>query len=232
MTRMMHRSLVAILAVATSVLAQSRTDNDGNPLPDGALARFGSYRFRISSSESINTWAVSPDGKTLAVADCSGITLWDTDSGRPGVRVASPWFEIESVSFSPDGKNLVHVDRWGVTLRDAASGRKRGAWDVREAAPGGPFLPDASRFVVTGKNTAHAHLFDCKEPAYVRVCDADEPVVVASPSGRYFLGESDSVLHLVDGQTGRVRCRFTMAPEFQTIRGVAHPSNQICALSP
>src|SRR5438552_3669210 len=58
-----------------------RTDLYGDPLPQGAIARMGTLRFR--NDRPITCVAFAPDGKTLVTA--SGIRtvrLWETASGK------------------------------------------------------------------------------------------------------------------------------------------------------
>ena len=77
----MTRALVAVLLLAPPVVAQPRLDAHGDPLPDGALVRFGTVRYRIGT---VGPYALSPDGTTLAVENtreldqaCSTATLLD-----------------------------------------------------------------------------------------------------------------------------------------------------------
>jgi WD40 repeat protein len=228
--------LIVLAAFSAAPLVPPRTDADGFPLPDRALARFGSLRYRTGWSDPIHVipkWALSPDDKTLAIAIGCDVTLWDIASGRVALRLKPADWAVGSIAFSPDGKHLVRLDRMRVALFDSATGRVRGTWDLKERVEAVSFVPGTSRFVVTGLNKTYAYLFDAEKSAYLHDCDAEETVVTASPSGRYFLGETRAGLHLVDAQTGRRRCSFPAAAfEIDTFRAAAYPNEQLCALSP
>ena len=84
--------------------ARPRTDQYGDPLPEGALVRFGSVRDRAACADCV----LSPDGKTLAT---SGGTLFELSTGRP-VRYLEPTDDsvgVSDVCFSPDGELLAGV---------------------------------------------------------------------------------------------------------------------------
>src|SRR5947208_189200 len=76
---------------ATEGTPSPRTDRNGDPLPEGAVARLGTPRLVNPSAEIL---AFLPDGKTLAVAT-GGTTggtlrLWDVGSGRERRRFTTP----------------------------------------------------------------------------------------------------------------------------------------------
>src|SRR5262245_25953292 len=75
--------------LAVVVLAVPLADRHGDPLPQGAVTRFGTVRFRVGSKDVRHSLALSPDGKYLAVEDRDGIRLWDTDTGRVAKHL--PW---------------------------------------------------------------------------------------------------------------------------------------------
>jgi WD40 repeat protein len=100
------------------------TDLYGDPLPAGAVARLGTSRLRAV------TFALSPDGKTLAwIAGDPSLTfsrgevhLWDVATGRELHRWSHPG--ALSASFSPDGKVLATGGGSHLRLWDLATGRE------------------------------------------------------------------------------------------------------------
>ncbi|SRR5579883_1535360 len=112
--------------------SQRRTDNYGDPLPPGALARIGTVRLREGNV--IFKLAYSPDGKMLATGtgelrkNC--IRLWDTATGKQ-LRVLQPELnQIKSLAFSHNGKLLASLSELrgpasgGVHVWDTASGKE------------------------------------------------------------------------------------------------------------
>src|SRR5262249_51295195 len=106
-----------------------RTDAFGEPLPAGAVARFGTFRLRNRID-----WVVfSPDGKTLAADGTSGIRLWDAATGKPLPQFRDHPDPLRHVAFSPDGKT---VASWGkdrtIRLWDLVTGKALGQLGGRQ----------------------------------------------------------------------------------------------------
>src|SRR5438132_401423 len=131
--------LLCLLFLLPQLGAQPRTDANGDPLPEGALARLGTGRFRHVAA----AVAFAPDGKTLATAGrfhaCSpdgkflaagsedaAVRLWEVATGKEVRQFHGPKTVPFSVAFSPNGKVLV-----------ATGGENRSIWlwDVDTGKP-------------------------------------------------------------------------------------------------
>jgi RNA polymerase sigma factor (sigma-70 family) len=101
------------------------TDLHGDPLPAGAVARFGTLRLYLRHG--IYGLASSPDGKLLAsTGDSEGVILWEATSGKEVRRLSGSYRGYRSVRFTRGGKDVVAVyggilERW-----DAATGKHLG----------------------------------------------------------------------------------------------------------
>ena len=111
----------------------SRLDLYGDPLPEHALARIGTLRFRSPGHQNITRMGVAfrPDGKTLLSSYWAHGTLhlWDIATGKETRRIPgiAPHFEGDGesgVAISPDGKQIVTYGRVNV-------GPKKGPRDER-----------------------------------------------------------------------------------------------------
>jgi RNA polymerase sigma factor (sigma-70 family) len=145
--------------------AAAATDAFGDPLPPGAVARFGSVRFRNGM------WTFhalpSPDGSRLATIGAGGpehdefLTVWDPD-GRPVRTVPLAGALVEFVRWMPDGRGfaLLKLDTaayavWEFTDEKAAppavidrNNNRRysvGSFAVATVSPDGKLAAGASR---------------------------------------------------------------------------------------
>src|SRR5215470_4360926 len=75
----------AAVPPATTAPPAARADLLGDPLPDGALARVGTLRFRHCAT--IVSVAYAPDGKCDATGGRDGFRVWDAATGRQRLRI-------------------------------------------------------------------------------------------------------------------------------------------------
>jgi RNA polymerase sigma factor (sigma-70 family) len=98
-----------------------RVDVQGDALPEGALARLGTVRWRARGE--ISALALSPDGKTAAAAGEGRLRLIDVATGKPLSTLSDLGMGASMVAFSPDGTRLAVCD---------ASGAKIKVWRARD----------------------------------------------------------------------------------------------------
>src|ERR1700722_15354156 len=114
--------LSAARPAAPPLVERSRVDAVGDKLPDDALARFGTARFRAAGSYVGNI--LSPDGKLLAVPSDGAIRLIDTATGNEARRIigARGRFHYGTIEFSLDSKFLALSDGNGIVVCDVFKG--------------------------------------------------------------------------------------------------------------
>ena len=79
-------------------------DRYGDPLPDGALARLGTTRFR--QGYMVYCEAFSPDGKSIVASSAGqGVHIWDAITGKDRLQLL-PCGHVYAVAYTPDG-NLI-----------------------------------------------------------------------------------------------------------------------------
>jgi RNA polymerase sigma factor (sigma-70 family) len=121
-------------AAARQPEKRARTDRHGDPLPDGAVARLGTVRWRAVGE--VEALVLSADGKTVATDSTHGICLFDAD-GRLTRRLHPTGTVYPRLAFSPGGKRLAcryaphqgpNAGRQMVQIWDLPAGRKTGEY--------------------------------------------------------------------------------------------------------
>ncbi|MCE9534767.1 MAG: PQQ-like beta-propeller repeat protein [Planctomycetes bacterium] len=94
-----------LLAITSSLTAAepARLDRFGDPLPNGAIHRLGTTRFRPASPH--GQFALSPNGKVFATGESRDVSLWDAETGKPLWSSRLPGeMKCDRLMFSPDGQ--------------------------------------------------------------------------------------------------------------------------------
>src|SRR5438128_433298 len=102
----MSRHLSAFILLLTPAMTfgadRTRLDRNGDPLPDGAVVRYGSVRLRHPGG--VKDLAFSRDGRTLASLGgqpATSVILWDVGTGKAKARLDRDG--LNSLAFGPDG---------------------------------------------------------------------------------------------------------------------------------
>jgi WD40 repeat protein len=105
---------------------QPRLDLYGDPLPDGAVARLGTTRFRHEPRND-NAWlvtAISRDGKILASHDTyESLRLWSLEDGKL-LREIRTNARTGVIAFTPDGKRILTCTSKTTDFYEVVTGRK------------------------------------------------------------------------------------------------------------
>lgn len=116
------------------------------------LRRFAPDARKMTGTAAIHAVDVSPDGKLLACAGGSPLTVFQLPSGRKkseGDRLSTTY---SSLFFSPDGRTILAVERGGRTdLWDVESGKVRAHLETRDDKPRyAAYSADGRKIVVCG----------------------------------------------------------------------------------
>jgi WD40 repeat protein len=225
---------VGILVIGSGLLAQNRgqeqkpekrirTDLYGDPLPQGAVARLGTLRFRAPAE--ITALAYAANGKTIAISTNTGLFLFDAISGKKlrhlaGFEFIAGWGNL--LVFSPDGKRLAASG----AIASAKEAKGMGSpiketvfiWDL--PAEGKPKQYDADQLRWLGWSTAGEPLAVCVEKGGLRLHELAvgkskffpcrdllrSGLCDHAPAGRTLAVVEQYIVHVWDTANGRERC--------------------------
>jgi WD40 repeat protein len=116
---MNSRAVLALLLLVVPTFVSS-----ADPLPEGAVARFGSAHLLHGL---VNHVEFAPDGKSLATSGDDGARLWEVATGQEILLAHLPRSGEVVLTFTPDGSHVV-ADRKECRVIDPATGKVRCFW--------------------------------------------------------------------------------------------------------
>lgn len=216
------------LLICSAAVAAPVPKAEAEKLPDGALVRLGSARYRGFNTDGVT---FSNDGKTLyATDDKNTVFRWDAESGRPLKPIT---FEVKDTVCSrvrgdrafvvehPTPNQGAHDSI--VHVFDLPSGKSRGKFDPKEYIRftqtwPGPHRVDVStdgkRLAVLSHSTQSVKVFDVSgdEPTEILSTKSGngDKVLLAPDGGRVF-STGGSVTSVIDPKTGETYCTIATA---------------------
>ena len=203
------------MGIADESPRQERTDQYGDQLPPGAVARLGTPRLRHLGN--VTKVAIAPDNKILASAgEDDLIRFWDLTTGRPIRLLAGHAGPVHAIAFSPDGKVMASASRdRTVRLWDVATGKEMSRPIPALAnfvafAPGSRLLAFDEPRQMDG-SAARYRLWDCAQGKEVRSWEAPNSTRAAafSPDGKILATGAWNGVYLWELATGKElqRCK-------------------------
>lgn len=194
-----------------------RVDLHGDPLPDGAVARLGTVRFRMSGLVYACCW--SPDGKTLAASSVDkSVVFFDAATGKRLRQLQGNSSAATSLAYAPDGRTLATGSESG-TIAIWNCDPAKMVRQFRASSDRGPtgrvwslaFTPDGTGLISAGEDKI-IRLWNPTTGKEVRRFTGHEKDVrcaVLSPDGRTLISAAGEEIRFWETATGKLIRRLT-----------------------
>jgi WD40 repeat protein len=201
--------------------APSRTDLFGDALPDGALARLGTVRWRTGSSFGPFGSALGNDGRSLFVSGGEALRIFNVDTGELMRTIRGHEGGINCLALSPDGKMLASAGSTRAFLWDVASGKQLRPLKVSGVSTLA-FSPDGTKLITGGQDHEHSvRIFDCqtgKEQLRLLWHSRQVDYIACTPDGNKLVtaSSSEGKVLVTDMTTGEVVRTFQSPNVYET----------------
>jgi RNA polymerase sigma factor (sigma-70 family) len=229
----------------TAVMPRPAPDLHGDPLPEGALARMGTVRWRHGGA--VVSVAFAADGKSLASASHDGtFRLWEAATGKELRRFTAYQCSADAVALSRDGKVLAgHGGDAALQLWELASGKqvcRLGGLNERVSCFG--LAPDGKTLAVGVNGPAEQHVLRLHAAANARLLvemkghKSSIAAVTFTPAGKTVVsaGEDGTVcfwdaatgkeLRRLAGSRGRWQA-LAFAPDGRVLASASHSGKTV-----
>jgi WD40 repeat protein len=219
-------------APAAAEAKRPRRDRNGEPLPQGAVARMGTSHLRHGGD--IGQFAFSHDSKVLAAAsNDDAVHLWDLDTGKELRRLELATAGGDpGVAFSPDGKIMATAHYAKVRRWDTASWQELTSFPLKLPGSKLTFSPDGATLACLGREQQESQ----NTVVFLNAATGRElhrllglkhykaPEVAFAPDSRSwaYVNRKDKFVWVYDSRTGK---------ELRRLEGHAEPARTV-AFSP
>jgi WD40 repeat protein len=213
--------LAGVLDRPAAAQVPVRLDVFGDPLPEEAISRLGTVRFR--HGKPVEFLQFTPDGQTLVSQGADGVRAWETATGKQihallKAKLGDGW---EPQPLSADGKLLAMASDAGVRLWDVEKGRLldtfgEGGYLRAAISPDGKSLAAARRLLPVGgvecwDRRAGQKLWSaspCEQ--FLQFAPDGKTVVVVGYGSLRRPPESGNTIRFLDAASGRERRRIAL----------------------
>lgn len=226
MARTVLLSTVLLLASAAPAAEPARsalrTDLNGDSLPAGAVARFGTVRLRHDMF--VESIAFTPDGRMLLTHSWDGVRLWDTGTGRMLDRFGPEAEHVITAALSTDGKILADVSfhkEGTIRLREFTTGKLIRRFGQRRYerisfSPDGKLLVAHEQLGALNSHDTKVEVWDATTGRLQHSWEAHKDIVwvaTFSTDGKsLYTGGADAVIRVWDVATARLLREITGNP--------------------